>query len=69
MFTLAERDSLAAEGLYRFDEEVRLDQAGRVEHYPQPYVDQTISRWSDRSGAAGRREWCTCTGATITWSP
>lgn len=53
IFTLAERDSLAALGLYRFDEEVRLDQAGRVEHYRQPYVDQTMlslersfgSRW------------------------
>jgi hypothetical protein len=40
-FTVAERDSLAALGLYRFDEEVRLDQAGRVENYRQPYVDQT----------------------------
>jgi hypothetical protein len=41
-FTLAERDSLAALGLYRFDDQVRLDQAGRVEHYRQPYVDQTM---------------------------
>ncbi|HMA40623.1 MAG TPA: TonB-dependent receptor [Gemmatimonadales bacterium] len=52
-FTVAERDSLAASGLYRFEEQVRLDQAGRVEHYRQPYVDQAMlslersfgSRW------------------------
>ena len=41
-FTLAERDSLAAAGLFRFEEQIRLDQAGRVEHYRQPYVDQTM---------------------------
>jgi len=41
-FTMAERDSLAAAGLFRFDEEIRLDQAGRVENYRQPYVDQTM---------------------------
>jgi len=53
VFSEAERDSLAALGLYRFEEQVRLDQAGRVEHYRQPYVDQTMlslersfgSRW------------------------
>ncbi len=52
-FTLAERDSLAAAGLFRFEETVRLDQAGRVEGYHQPYVDQAVlslerafgSRW------------------------
>ncbi len=52
-FTLAERDALAATGLFRFEEEVRLDQAGRVERYRQPYVDQAVlslerafgSRW------------------------
>jgi hypothetical protein len=52
-FTLAERDSLAASGSFRFEEEVRLNQAGRVENYRQPYVDQTMlslersfgSRW------------------------
>jgi hypothetical protein len=52
-FTVAERDSLAAAGLFRFDEEIRLDQAGRVEDYRQPYVDQATfslersfgSRW------------------------
>ena len=52
-FTLAERDSLEALGLYRFEEQVRLDQSGRVEHYRQPYVDQAMlslersfgSRW------------------------
>jgi hypothetical protein len=41
-FTLAERDSLAAAGLFRFDEAVRLDQTGRVEQYRQPYMDQTV---------------------------
>ncbi|MGH7568549.1 MAG: TonB-dependent receptor domain-containing protein [Gemmatimonadales bacterium] len=41
-FTLAERDALAAAGLFRFEEAVRLDQAGRVEGYRQPYVDQTV---------------------------
>jgi hypothetical protein len=52
-FTLAERDSLAAAGLFRFEETVRLDQAGRVEQYHQPYMDQAVlslerafgSRW------------------------
>ncbi len=41
-FTLAERDSLAAAGLFRFDESVRLDQTGRVEQYHQPYMDQAV---------------------------
>ncbi len=41
-FTLAQRDSLATAGLFRFEEAVRLDQAGRVENYRQPYVDQTV---------------------------
>jgi carboxypeptidase family protein/TonB-dependent receptor-like protein len=52
-FSVAERDSLAAAGLFRFEEQIRLDQAGRVEHYRQPYVDQAMlslersfgSRW------------------------
>ena len=52
-FTRAERDSLAAAGLFRFEETVRLDQAGRVEQYHQPYMEQTVfsleralgSRW------------------------
>ena len=52
-FTVAERDSLAASALFRFEEEVRLEQAGRVENYRQPYVDQATlslerslgSRW------------------------
>jgi len=52
-FTLAEREALAAAGLFRFEEEIRLDQAGRVEQYHQPYVDQAVlslehavgSRW------------------------
>jgi hypothetical protein len=52
-FTVGERDSLAAAGLYRFEEAIRLDQAGRVENYRQPYVDQAMlslerslgSRW------------------------
>jgi hypothetical protein len=52
-FTLAERETLAAIGLFRLEEVVRLDQAGRVEQYRQPYVDQTVlsleralgSRW------------------------
>jgi hypothetical protein len=41
-FTRAERDSLAAAGLFRFDEAVRLDQTGRVERYRQPYMDQAV---------------------------
>ena len=41
-FTLGERDSLAAGGLFRLEETVRLDQAGRVEQYRQPYVEQTV---------------------------
>lgn len=52
-FTRAERDSLEAAGLFRFEEAVRLDQAGRVERYRQPYMDQAVlslerafgSRW------------------------
>jgi len=41
-FTLAEREAQEAAGGFRFEEEVRLDQAGRVEDYRQPYVDQTV---------------------------
>ncbi|HEY3278962.1 MAG TPA: TonB-dependent receptor [Gemmatimonadales bacterium] len=41
-FTRAERDSLAAAGLFRFEEAVRLDPAGRVEGYHQPYMDQAV---------------------------
>ena len=41
-FTLAERDSLAAEGLFRLEEAIQLDQAGRAEQYRQPYVDQMV---------------------------
>lgn len=41
-FTIHERDSLAAAGLFRFDEFVRLDQTGRVEQYRQPYMDQVV---------------------------
>ena len=41
-FTLAERDSLATAGLFRFDEAMRLDPTGRVENYHQPYMDQTV---------------------------
>lgn len=41
-FTRGERDSLAAAGLFRFDEFVRLDQAGSVEQYRQPYMDQAV---------------------------
>ena len=41
-FTRGERDSLAAGGLFRLEETVRLDQAGRVEQYRQPYVEQTV---------------------------
>jgi len=52
-FTLAQREALAATGLFRFEESVRLDQAGQVEQYRQPYVNQTVlslerafgSRW------------------------
>jgi hypothetical protein len=52
-FTLAQRDSLAALGLFRFEEVDRLDQAGQVEKYRQPYMDQAMlslerafgSRW------------------------
>src|SRR5574341_1676671 len=41
-FTVAQRDSLAAAGQFRFEEAVRLGQAGRVENYRQPYVDQAV---------------------------
>ena len=41
-FTLSERDSLATAGLFRFEETVRLDQAGRVDQYRQPYMDQFV---------------------------
>lgn len=41
-FTVAQREALAASGEFRFEEEVRLDQAGRVENYRQPYVDQAV---------------------------
>ena len=52
-FTLAERELLAAAGLFRFEEAVRLEQAGQADGYRQPYVDQAVlslerafgSRW------------------------
>jgi hypothetical protein len=52
-FTLSERDSLTGLGLFRLEELDRQDQAGRVEQYHQPYVDQMVlslerafgSRW------------------------
>ncbi|MGH7699021.1 MAG: carboxypeptidase regulatory-like domain-containing protein [Gemmatimonadales bacterium] len=42
VFTIDQREALAAAGLFRFEEAVRLGQAGRVERYRQPYVDQTV---------------------------
>ena len=52
-FTPGQRDSLAGLGMFRFDETVQVDQAGRVEQYRQPYMEQTVlsveralgSRW------------------------
>jgi hypothetical protein len=41
-FTRGQRDSLAAGGLFRFEEAVRLDQTGRVGQYGQPYMDQAV---------------------------
>ena len=41
-FTTAERDSLAALGLFRLDAVDQQAQAGRVEGYRQPYMDQTV---------------------------
>jgi hypothetical protein len=41
-FTLAQRDSLAAAGLFRLDETVRLGQSGPVEQYHQPYMEQAV---------------------------
>ena len=41
-FTLAERDSLAAAGLFRLEETVRLGQAGGVAQYHQPYMEQAV---------------------------
>lgn len=43
VFTRRERDSLAAAGLFRLDETTRLAEAGRVENYRQPYVDQAVA--------------------------
>jgi hypothetical protein len=41
-FTLAQRDSLATAGLFRLEETVRLGQAGRVDQYRQPYMEQAV---------------------------
>src|SRR2546423_4592285 len=41
-FTLAERDSLAADGMFRLEQTNRLAAAGRVEGYHQPFVDQGV---------------------------
>ncbi|HEV8398501.1 MAG TPA: carboxypeptidase regulatory-like domain-containing protein, partial [Gemmatimonadales bacterium] len=42
VFTRSQRDSLAAGGLFRFEEVIRLDQTGRVGQYGQPYMDQAV---------------------------
>jgi hypothetical protein len=42
VFTPAERDALAAAGRFRPEENIQLDQVGRVENYRQPYVNQTV---------------------------
>nr|MBA2244462.1 TonB-dependent receptor [Gemmatimonadota bacterium] len=41
-FSVAERDSLAREGIFTLAEEIRLNESGPVENYRQPYVDQWI---------------------------
>ena len=41
-FTPAQRDALAATGVFRLEERIRLSQVGRVENYRQPYVDQAV---------------------------
>lgn len=41
-FTRAQRDDLAASGVFRLEERIGLNQVGRVENYRQPYVDQGI---------------------------
>jgi len=41
-FTSAERDQLAAQGLFNRVEAVRLSEVGRVENYRQPYVEQMV---------------------------
>ena len=41
-FTRHQRDSLAAGGLFRFEEAIRLDETGRVEQYRQPYMEQAV---------------------------
>lgn len=42
VFTMAQRDSLAAAGLFRLDQINRLADAGRVEDLHQPYMDQMV---------------------------
>ena len=41
-FTASERDQLSRQGLFRLQEEIRLNQSGPVENYRQPYVDQLV---------------------------
>ena len=41
-FTVPQRDSLAAAGLFRLDEIERLGASGRVENLHQPYIDQLV---------------------------
>lgn len=62
-FTRAERDSLAALGLFRLEGTERLQQTGRVEGYRQPYMDQAVlsleralgSRWKAGVALVHRR--------------
>ena len=41
-FTAAERDQLAAQGLFELLQTISLSETGPVENYKQPYVDQAI---------------------------
>jgi hypothetical protein len=55
-FTVAERDSLAALGLFRKSGEAVLNETGGVEGYHQPYVQQWLLGLEKRIGSSAKLE-------------
>jgi hypothetical protein len=55
-FTEEERDAMAAEGLFRKDGEVVLNETGPVVDYRQPYVDQWLVGLEKQLGNWGKAE-------------
>ncbi len=55
-FSEAQRDELAAQGLFQRVQTVRLNEAGRVEGYRQPYVEQLVGGLEATIGPAWKVE-------------